>query len=422
MEYAQWPYAVIFARLSLALAIGLFIGLERERRGKDAGLRTFGFAALMGALGGLLGDMYAALAIVLLGILIIFLNLQTLKKDQGTELTTSIALLLTGFVGILSGKGHTLTPAAVGVTTAALLAWKESLAGFSLKLSETEVRSAILLAILAFVIYPALPEGSIDPWGALEPRAAWITVILIAGIGFINYILLKVYGNRGIELTGFLGGLVNSSVATRELAQRSYETQGHITDFAYRGILLAVAAMVVRNAVLLAILAPDALVTAAASFALMFIASIGLAFFARKPSASEANELDAPLIHIQSPFSLKSALKFGALLVIIQVAGIIGQQVLGQFGVYVASFLGGLFSSSSAVAAAAALAAHGTISTQVAGTCAVLASITSVVVNLPLIFGLASRKLIARLSWAVGFVALMGYLGEIIQTSLFHMR
>jgi len=29
-----------------------FIGLERERRGKEAGLRTFGFIALLGALGG----------------------------------------------------------------------------------------------------------------------------------------------------------------------------------------------------------------------------------------------------------------------------------------------------------------------------------------------------------------------------------
>ncbi|MBV9581546.1 MAG: MgtC/SapB family protein, partial [Chloroflexi bacterium] len=38
------------------MALGLFIGLERERRGKEAGVRTFGFAALMGGLGGLLGE------------------------------------------------------------------------------------------------------------------------------------------------------------------------------------------------------------------------------------------------------------------------------------------------------------------------------------------------------------------------------
>lgn len=413
----HWPYLPVFARLSLALAIGLFVGIERERRGKDAGLRTFGFAALLGALGGLLGENYALLSILLLSVLVIFLNLQTLHSNQGTELTTSAALLVTGIAGILSGQGHTLTPAAVGVMTAALLAWKEPLAVFSIKLSETEVRSAILLAILAFVIYPALPEGSIDPWGALEPRAAWVTVILIAGIGFINYILWKIYGDRGIELTGFLGGLVNSSVATRELAQRTRETHGQITEVAYRGILLAMAAMVVRNAALLAILAPSALASSLAAFVLMFIASAGLAFLHRKPESNPTSEPDTPVLNLKSPFSLKQALKFGFLLVVIQVAGVLGQQTLGQFGVYVTSLLGGLFSSSSAVAAAAALASHSTIANGVAGTCAVIASLTSVVVNLPLVIGSGERSLITRIAWAAGIVMVVGVLGEIVQAT-----
>jgi len=34
----HWPYAPTFARLGLALAIGLFVGIERERRGKEAAL------------------------------------------------------------------------------------------------------------------------------------------------------------------------------------------------------------------------------------------------------------------------------------------------------------------------------------------------------------------------------------------------
>ena len=41
-------YLPTLMRLALALALGLFVGLERERRGKEAGLRTFGFAALFG--------------------------------------------------------------------------------------------------------------------------------------------------------------------------------------------------------------------------------------------------------------------------------------------------------------------------------------------------------------------------------------
>lgn len=51
MTGAEWPYLEILVRLALSLALSLLIGLERERRGKEAGLRTFGFICLLGALG-----------------------------------------------------------------------------------------------------------------------------------------------------------------------------------------------------------------------------------------------------------------------------------------------------------------------------------------------------------------------------------
>ena len=163
MPNAEWPYLEILIRLALSLALGLLIGLERERRGKEAGLRTFGFIALLGALGGSLGTPFALLVLALVGMLAVILNVQTLRADQGTELTTSAAMLVTCMAGILCGQGHTISPAAVMVIATALLAWKERLAGFSMGLTEGELRSALLLAILAIVIYPALPSGAIDP-------------------------------------------------------------------------------------------------------------------------------------------------------------------------------------------------------------------------------------------------------------------
>ena len=416
---AQWPYLQALIRLLLALAIGLFVGAERERRGKEIGLRTFGFAALLGGLGGLLGDSYALLSIILLGVLVILLNVQTLHAGQGTQLTTSAALLVVGFTGGLCGQGHTLTPAAVAVMTAALLAWKEPLAGFTLGLTEVELRSAILLAILAFVLYPALPEGSLDPWHLFEPREILVTVMLIAGLGFVNYILLKVYGARGIELTGFLGGLVNSSVAVGELAQRVQETHSQMTDVAYRGILLAIAAMILRNSVLLLILAPVALAAAAPALGLMLVACAVLAFRLRR-SATVTEPQAAPVLNLQSPFSLKSALKFGAILLIIQACSMLAQQTLGQIGVYAVSLFGGLFSSASTVAAAAGLVTNGSISPSVAGLCAVIASLTSVLISLPLVLQSHEKQLIRRLSWGIAFIMLFGILGVLAQATVLH--
>jgi len=87
----SFVYLPTLLRLALAVGLGLFVGLERERRGKEAGLRTFAFAALLGGLGGLLGEPYALLGLGLLGILVVFLNWATLRAGEGLELTTSAA-------------------------------------------------------------------------------------------------------------------------------------------------------------------------------------------------------------------------------------------------------------------------------------------------------------------------------------------
>jgi uncharacterized membrane protein (DUF4010 family) len=213
---SHWPYVPTLIRLSLAVGCGVFVG------------RTFGLAALLGCLGGLSGNGSAILSMVFLGVLVCFLNWRQLMLHQTLGLTTSTALLIVGFAGVFSGQGHTFTPVAVSVITAALLAWKQPLSGFAVGLSDLELRSAILLAILSFIIYPILPAQAIDPWGLIEPQTTWVTVILIAALGFVNYVLWKIYGPRGIDITSFLGGLVNNTAAVAELAHRVKESGGKL--------------------------------------------------------------------------------------------------------------------------------------------------------------------------------------------------
>lgn len=410
---APWEHAPTLGRLGLALAVGLFVGLERERRGKEAGLRTFGFAALLGALGGLLGDAYALLGLALLGLLVVIVNWQTLRANDGAEITTSAALLVTGFVGVAAGQGHTFTPVAVGVAAAALLAWKENLAGFSLGLKEVELRSAILLAILAFIVYPALPDVPVDPWGLIEPRSAWVTVILIAALGFVNYVLLTMYGTRGVALTGFLGGLVNSTVTVTELAGRVRATGGQLAGMAYTGVLLSTSAMIVRNLVLLVLLAPVTLVWAAFPLGLMLLASLALAKLAPLKEEKGAGPIS---LELQSPFSLRSALKLGLIFLAMEVIAMLASMWLGQFGFYAVSVVGGFVSSASAVASAASLEEHGRIIPAVAGTGAVLATLASALVNLPLVARVGGhRPLTWRLVIALSVVGVLGILGAVGQ-------
>lgn len=408
-----WAHLPTLARLGLALAIGLFVGLEREWRGKEAGLRTFGFAGLLGGLGGLLGDAYSLLVLGLLGLLTGFLNWQAIRAGEGAELTTSASLLVTGMAGVLCGQGQTFTPVAVGVATAALLTWKESLSGFSLGLTVAELRSAILLAILTFIVFPLLPAEPVDPWGHIQPREAWLTVILIAGIGFLNYILLKVYGARGVEISGFLGGLVNSMVTVTELSQRARDGSEALTDMAYRGILLATAAMAVRNLVILGLLSAPALVAAAGPLGLIVVGSVLLSRVGSR--ADPEAEKDAPELTLELPFSLQAALKFGLLFLGLEIVGALAQEWLGHWGFYAVSVVGGVFSSGSAVASAATLAAQGKITVEVAGTGAVLASLASVVANVPLAARVAGQPTLThRLSRALGVVVVLGLFGIVL--------
>lgn len=417
----KWPYLDMLARFALALALGLLIGLERERRKKEAGLRTFGFIALLGSIGAALGDPYAYIILVFTALLTVFLNLQELHLHKGTELTTSAAMLVTCVVGILCGKGHTLTPAAIMVSATALLAWKDRLQGFSIGLTENELRSALLLAILAIVIYPALPKGNIGPWGLIEPRTAWATVILIAGIGFVNYVLWKMYGARGVTIAGFLGGLVNSSVTVSELAARIGVSRSRTEiSAAYQGILLATCAMLARNTVILVLLAPRVAASAGVSFLLMLVASAGWALFGRKPASLEMPEEShgSSESSLALPFSLWAALKFGFIFLVLHIAGVVTQRLLGDVGFYLVSLIGGAVSSASAVAAAASLASNGSISPGVAATGAIIASIASVAINLPFVFRAKNRRVSIGLSVTMGVIAVLGLIGLPLETTV----
>jgi uncharacterized membrane protein (DUF4010 family) len=67
-----------------------------------------------------------------------------------------------------------------------LLAWKTELSRFAGGLLPSEIRSAVLLGLIGFVIYSVLPKRHIDPWQLFNPSDARISVIAIAGIGFVN--------------------------------------------------------------------------------------------------------------------------------------------------------------------------------------------------------------------------------------------
>jgi uncharacterized membrane protein (DUF4010 family) len=90
----------------------------------------------------------------------------------------------------------------------------------------------------------------VDPWNLINPREAWLTIVVIAALGFVNYVLLKVYSSRGLYYSAILGGLVNSTAAIAELAESIKDQPGDIISLVISIDLLTVVPMFVRNLII----------------------------------------------------------------------------------------------------------------------------------------------------------------------------
>ncbi len=76
--------------------------------------------------------------------------------QKALALTTSTALTLGGFAGILCGQGHVFTPLWLASSSRTACLETANLGGLR-GLSDKELRSAILLAILTLVIFRSYP-------------------------------------------------------------------------------------------------------------------------------------------------------------------------------------------------------------------------------------------------------------------------
>jgi uncharacterized membrane protein (DUF4010 family) len=366
-------------KLAIALGIGMLVGLEREWAQKDLGTRTFAITAMLGTLGMLANPAIAYIAFGGVLVVIAIVAIRNVSDRKPVEATTSAALILTFVLGVLVGLGHQYTPVAAAIVMTMLLSLKPALTHFTGGLKVNEVRGAVLLGLLGFVIYPVLPNRFVDPWQLVNPREAWLTVIIIAALGFVNYVLLKLYSSRGLYYTAVLGGLVNSTATIAELGG-FFNGGKDKTGIAIVIDLLTVLAMFLRNLVILAIFARAAVTTAV--FPMVAMASISF-FLIWKNRRSQIGPAE---LQLSSPVSLPKVLNFGLLFLLISIVGTLGQRYLGHFGFLLVSAIGGLASSASTTGAAAVLAMHGSVTPQEAGIATVLTSMASALSNLPLIY------------------------------------
>lgn len=331
----------MFQRLAMALGIGFLVGIERGWKHREspegsraAGLRTHAVIGLMGGMSAALlpwvGHLgFAALALAFAGAFIVF-KVRESQHDQDLSVTGTIAGLLVYALGAYAMLGDLVIAAAVGVTLVGLLAFKDALHGWLEHVTWKELRSALIILAASAIALPLLPDRTIDPWDAINPRELWLLTIFVAGATFAGYVAVRVLGSDvGVLAGAAAGALVSSTVVTAELGRRVRKGETHAM---VGGAAAAIAAAISVGRVisLLAVTgapilpeAGPALLTAILVFA---GAAFAMRFLDREGDAGDSAQ------KIRSPLDLISVAQFALFLGAVIVLGRIIADAYGQAG------------------------------------------------------------------------------------------
>ncbi|OGV74297.1 MAG: magnesium transporter MgtC [Methylophilales bacterium RIFCSPHIGHO2_02_FULL_57_10] len=328
---------------AISLAIGLLVGLERERSpAAKAGLRTFGLVTMLGTLLALLSDRTGsawllATGLIAVGGMIISAYLDG-DEDEDPGTTTEAALLLCFALGAVVWYGYGTLAIMLAITMTILLHYKQELQSMTKSLSRDDLQSVLQFAVLSFIVLPILPDHDYGPYDTLNPYQTWWMVVLISGVSLAGYVALRIVGQRyGAPLLGFLGGLVSSTATT--LVYARHGRNGAMSGLAVVVILIANLVVLVRLSVVSGLVSPSILPHLLPVLASGFVLGAVGAFYWWR-SMSRVGEL--PMPEIKNPTEIKTALSFGVLYAVVLLLAAWLSDIAGSRGLYLLAFASGL--------------------------------------------------------------------------------
>ncbi len=328
-----------------SLAIGLLMGLERERRrSAKAGLRTFALVSLFGSLSGMLAERaesgwILAAGLLAVGAMIIaaYLNQPDDAGDPGT--TSVIALLVCYSLGAAVWYGYGTLAVMLGIASTVLLYFKAELHGISHRLTPKDIISILQFAVLSFVVLPILPDRNFGPYEALNPHQVWLMVVLVSGVSLAGYAALRMAGpQHGAAMMGLLGGLV-SSTATAVVFSRHARAQAALARAAMVAIMIASLVALARLTVIAAVVAPAIVAPLAKVFAGGLILGLAVTAFGWRRLEAQG---ELPMPEVRNPTEIRTALGFGALYAIVLFCSAWLSDVAGPRGMYAVALASGL--------------------------------------------------------------------------------
>ncbi|MBS0533164.1 MAG: MgtC/SapB family protein [Proteobacteria bacterium] len=340
-------------RLALALGIGLLVGLERGWKTRDmqpgsraAGVRTF---TLCGLLGGIVAALAQAMASPVGGGLVLGFGFAVyaaifalFERDANRaagsySATTIVAGLLTFVLGAFAVIGDMRVAAAVAVAATVVLAIRSEIHGWIKRITWPELRSALVLLAMTFIILPVMPDVAV---GGANPREVWLIAIVLAGVSFLGYVAVKALGSeRGILFGAAAGGLVSSTAVTVTSAQRAAAGETAPLLLA-AGVALASAVSFVRVVAIAAVLQPGLLPLIVPPLILAAVMAAGYALATIYWRAADGGLV--PPGAFSNPFSFWPVVGFAVLLGAVILAGRFIAETFGAGGALIGAAALGL--------------------------------------------------------------------------------
>jgi uncharacterized membrane protein (DUF4010 family) len=405
-----WLEGTEFARLpafAASLAIGLLIGLERERHPRaKAGLRTFALVALLAAILAVLGDALHTPWILIFGLAIVgaMIVVTYAREEAYTEpgTTTITALLVCYGLSAMVWYDQVQMAVMLAVVTVILLYFKTELHGVTQRLKRRDLISILQFAVLTLVVLPLLPNHNYGPYGVLNPYQIWIVVVLISGVSLAGYIALRFVGQRyGAPLLGFLGGLVSSTATTlvyARHARKQPETQG----LAVLVIVIANIVVLIRLAVVSAVISPGIIRSLLPIlFSGLFAGVLALLYLWRRSTPAD----EAPIPDIKNPTEVRTALSFAFIYTIVVFLSAWLSDIFGEKGLYSLALASGLTDVDAISLSVLRLFNLDKLAAQQTVIAIVLAVLSNMVFKLGMVLGFGGTALFRRCVIPMGAVA-----------------
>ena len=267
--------------------------------------------------------------------------------DQYLGLSARLIGVLTALLTYLVGPLAVTTPPwfliLFSVSILFVLSAKQRIRVLSERITQREVVTLATFLTLAGVILPLLPREEIAPFLPITPHNIWLAVVVSTAISYFSYVLQTfVWQQKGLFVSGLLGGLYSSTATTLIIARRTRDLPAMATEAA-GATVIATSMMYFRLIVLVAVFDLTVAARIAIPMTVLGLLAGGAAYWLARHGIA-AQDVESIDVGIQrNPLELSSAVIFALMFILMALLTKLALDYRSIIGLKELSFLVGFY-------------------------------------------------------------------------------